>query len=192
MRRSRPEVGFPSVEVTLPWLVSAVAGVNTEGVAVLLARNEMGDDRGAPPLLLVQECLQRFASIDGCLDWCLKRKTHGRALLFIAHADGDVAAVEFDGSERRVIRPSDGLLSEGVSPAAVAELRKARERQPDRALDAAAERATLGAGGETTRVRLEPGSRRLVVQRDHVAGQGDGSSDGGNELSDLRMELVAT
>ena len=41
LRQSRPEVGFPSVELTLPWLASAVAGVNAEGVAVLLARNDV-------------------------------------------------------------------------------------------------------------------------------------------------------
>ncbi|MEZ4291108.1 MAG: hypothetical protein R3E53_11470 [Myxococcota bacterium] len=35
LRESRPVVGFRSVEVTLPWLVSSVAGVNEGGLAVI-------------------------------------------------------------------------------------------------------------------------------------------------------------
>ena len=36
LRRSRPEVGFASVEVTLPWLATAIAGINEGGVAVAM------------------------------------------------------------------------------------------------------------------------------------------------------------
>ena len=180
LRHSRPEVGFASVEVTLPWLASSIAGVNTEGVAVLLARSDISDGRGAPPALLVQECLQRFANIDGCLDWCLKRSASGRALLFIAQASGGVAAVEFEGSERRVIRPSDGLLIEGARPAAEAKLRKARAAVDAEAIDW----VSLAGGGErppgSLTLELLPSSRRLIVQ----------ASDASQ--SEHRTELVAT
>lgn len=185
LRRSRPEVGFASVELTLPWLVSAVAGVNSEGVTAVMARSDVGGGRGAPPILLVQECLQRFASIDGCLDWCLKREAFGRALLFVADVEGGVAAVEFEGSERRVIRPSDGCLIEGVSSAAAAELRKARERHPDPPFDAGsldwvALAASDGAEGEprgrdlagSMSVHLESAARRLSLHRVNAEGAG--------------------
>jgi hypothetical protein len=195
LRQSRPEVGFPSVELTLPWLASAVAGVNSEGVAILLARCDASGDRAAPPLLLVQECLQRFASVDGCLDWCMKRSVGGRARLFMADGEGQVAAVEFAGNERgpnerRVIRPTDGLLTEGASAAVDAELRKARAGSPASADSGAlAWEAALGAvdasvtaepdrgrhdvasglSGWMT-VRLESSSRRLIVQETDAAG----------------------
>ena len=194
LRQSRPEVGFPSVELTLPWLASAVAGVNSEGVAVLLARCDASGDRAAPPLLLVQECLQRFAGIDGCLDWCMKRSVGGRARLFIADGEGQVAAVEFAGderrpNERRVIRPTDGLLTEGASAAVAAELRKARSSPASADSGALAWEAALGAvdafaAAEPDRgrhgvasglagwmtVRLETSSRRLIVQETDAAG----------------------
>ena len=197
LRRSRPEVGFASVELTLPWLVSAVAGVNAEGVAVVLANNEApsagGGAGGVPPLLLVQECLQRFASIDGCLDWCLKRRAEGNATLFIAHASGGVAAVEFTGSERRVIRPSDGLLSEGASASAEAELRKAREQVSDPSrkagpLDwAALASDEIDRSGSLT-VEIDPAACRMVVQSGQSGqlGQRGGAAD-----ASQRAELVA-
>jgi hypothetical protein len=177
LRRSRPEVGFASVEITLPWLASAVAGVNAEGVAAVLAHTAASSSGGVPPLLLVQECLQRFASIDGCLDWCLKRSAEGNATIFLAHPSGGVAAVEFDGSERRVIRPSDGLLFDGVSASAEAELRKLRGQASDPSRKAGAfDWATL-AGEEIDRsrtlsVELDPSACRMVVQRGGASGSG--------------------
>jgi len=201
LRRSRPEVGFASVELTLPWLASAIAGVNSEGVAVLLARSDVGGERGAPPGLLVQECLQRFGSLDGCLDWCMKRSAAGNALLFIAHESEGAAAVEFTldeagGESRRVIRPSDGLLIEGMSSAAELALRKQRQPLADSA-GSSVDESVVGAEGsldwlaladESCRgdvprslaVRLEPASRQLIVQPVDAA------------QSERRTELVAT
>jgi hypothetical protein len=132
----------------------------------------------------------------------MKRRAGGRALLFIADAEGEVAGVEFGGNEfggnagasnaRRVIRPSDGLLTEGVSPAAHAELRKARTGNPDSPAagslawaaaleadepsrvreapgrDGTGQLASLMTGSLT--VRLEPSSRRLIVQEADAAG----------------------
>jgi hypothetical protein len=184
LRHSRPEVGFASVEVTLPWLASAVAGVNAEGVAAVLSQNGASSSGGVPPLLLVQECLQRFASIDGCLDWCLKRGAEGHATIFLAHSAGGVAAVEFDGSERRVIRPTDGLLFEGASASAEAELRKMRAQGSDPARKAGAFDWAALASEEigrprTLTVELDPSTCRMVVQW------------GGASGSDRRAELVA-
>ncbi len=101
IRRSSPEVGFRSLELTPPWLVSALAGVNEAGLAaaaVAVAFAPPRDAGPAPALLLVQECLQRFSSVDSARDWCGRRPAdEGFALLF-ADADGELAALGTGGS----------------------------------------------------------------------------------------------
>jgi hypothetical protein len=47
VRESRPVVGFRSLEVTLPWLVVAVAGVNEVGLAVLASWPRSDDESGS-------------------------------------------------------------------------------------------------------------------------------------------------
>jgi len=127
IRKSRPEVGFASAEVTLPWLATSVAGVNSAGVAVAMAPGISAHADGSPrmilnprnsphPVLLVQECLQRFEDVAGCLDWCRKRPSHGTASLVFSDESGGLAAVEFDGSDCRVLETSDGLAIEGAPP----------------------------------------------------------------------------
>lgn len=107
-RRSRPEVGFASVEITLPWLPCAVGGVNEGGVAAAAVSHPGGAARGAPSaLLLVQEYLQRFDDVAGCIDWSLKRPTSGCVRLLVGDATGQVAAVEVDG-DRRVVHEVGG------------------------------------------------------------------------------------
>lgn len=124
VRRSRPEVGFGSVELTLPWLVSALAGVNDKGLAVSWiprATRDITPDSptaiDAPNLLLVQECLQRFDRIEGALEWCLNRPSRGDATLHLAHASGEVAAVECRGAEREIVRPEEARLVSAAEPA---------------------------------------------------------------------------
>ena len=73
VRHSQPAVGFRSVEITLPWLVSSVAGVNEGGLAVMagpLLWGTPGYSGAAPSHVLVQECLQRFEDLNGALGWC--------------------------------------------------------------------------------------------------------------------------
>lgn len=133
LRRSRPDVGFASVEVTLPWLASSLAGVNEAGIAVAacsaacLPDDDVVRERlaSAPALLLVQECLQRFGNLEGCLDWCLNRPVDGQLQLVIADAAGEVASVGIAGSERHVSRRSDELVVAGGHASLRAELQKA-------------------------------------------------------------------
>jgi hypothetical protein len=135
LRKSRPEVGFRSVEVTLPWLASAVAGINEEGVAAVLAplgttpvADEGGPGRSATALpgaeLLVQECRQRFADLGGCIDWCSKRPATGELALILADASGGLAAVEMRGEERRVVGPGEGVLGQVAKGELADELRE--------------------------------------------------------------------
>jgi hypothetical protein len=126
VRRSAPEGGFASVELTLPWLTAALAGVNEGGLAVAavsLAGCGVGDACSVPAALLVQDCLARFDSIGGAVDWCAGRPAGGRAAILLADARGELALVAIDGDDRRVVPPKAAFACEGVGPDAAAALR---------------------------------------------------------------------
>lgn len=150
LRESRPEVGFRSIEVSLPWLVSAVAGVNVGGLAIVagpLLWGSPGRDGGSPTPLLVQECLQRFSDVQGALDWCKKRPVEGEQSFVLADASGATASVVVSGSERRVQEGEGELYLEG------GELpNKGGSGESDRESDAQADR-----------VLLDPLARRLQI-----------------------------
>ncbi len=147
LRESRPAVGFRSVEVTLPWLVTSVAGLNEGGLAVVggpLLWGAPGREGNPTSLLLVQEWLQRFPDLDGALDWCSKRPVEGEESLLLADATGALATVVVSGRERRIQRGAGELHLEGGEPL-----------PPDRA-------ATEGP--ETDRLWLDPRDRRLHLR----------------------------
>jgi hypothetical protein len=115
LRRCRPEGGFASIEVARPWLAHALLGVNEHGLAAAVL---CGGAAGAtlPSAPLVQDCLQRFATLDACLDWCTARPGERPATLLLADASGEIAAVELGPGLRRVRRPAEGLLAVGGTP----------------------------------------------------------------------------
>ena len=175
LRRSQPEVGFASVEVTVPWLASAVAGVNQAGLAAAIVVNDatamkMDKGQGAIALLLIQECLQQFASLESCLDWCRKRPSACDARVLFADASGEIASIEMDRRERRVVRSQEGMLAEGIAGDALAA--PAAEAgtvagMPDwDSLQGPTEVSTTGPNGTASPrsawVRLIPGERQLV------------------------------
>jgi len=139
VRRSRPEGLFASLELTRPWLPSALLGVNERGLAVAVADsgvNELSpalaesrvavEACAAPAALLAQDCLERFAALEAALDWCAGRPAGGRATLLLGDATGEVAGIEIRGSERRVLRPADGFLArDGASAELAKSLREA-------------------------------------------------------------------
>jgi hypothetical protein len=156
-RRSRPEGLFASIEVTRPCLTAALAGVNERGLAVAAMGGRGATERcAAPAWLLAQDCLERFEAIEAALEWCLGRPGGRRATVLLADARGELAGVEFAGAERRVLRPSEGLLVSG-GRAVCEELTKTlREAAP---LDASA----LARRIEGDAVALDPRERRLVA-----------------------------
>jgi hypothetical protein len=112
VRRSRPEGGFRSVDVTQPWRTAPLAGVNEGGLAVVGVSEASDFDAThcvAPAVLLAHDCLARFDRIDGAVDWLMARPGGGRSAILLAHAEGDIAAVRIRGSYREVFRPADGL-----------------------------------------------------------------------------------
>jgi hypothetical protein len=128
VRRSRPEGGFASVELTLPWFASSFAGVNEGGLGVASVALPGGLGGGAcavPAPLLVQDCLARFDGVEGAMDWCCGRPAGGRAVILMVDASGAVAAVEIDGEARRVLPPKDGLVVAGTAGDAADALRAA-------------------------------------------------------------------
>lgn len=162
VRASRPVVGFRSLELTLPWLVPALAGVNDAGLAVLAewpsperadegaapvgpraARASGGDPHAgdAPPILLVQDCLARFENVAGALDWCRKRPVEGELVLRLLDASGAGAVVRVAGRERR------------------SEATDARAGDGEPVLEGSY--GSPGGAGPSARLRLEPRARRL-------------------------------
>lgn len=116
LRESRPAVGFRSLEVTLPWLVSSVAGVNAGGLAVVagpLLWGRPGAEGLPSSLLLVQEGLHRFEDHEGALGWCGKRPVEGEQSIVLGDASGAIATVVLTGRARRVQRGEGELQLEG-------------------------------------------------------------------------------
>lgn len=160
IRESRPEVGFRSIEVGLPWLVSAVAGVNEGGLAVVagpLLWGSPGYEGWPPSILLVQECLQRFEDVAGALDWCRKRPVEGEQSFVLADACGAVATVVASGRERRVQSGEGELYLEGGElPESVEDVDAGPEGPSDRVwLDPKTRRLQLDAAGAAIEIGLE-------------------------------------
>jgi len=159
LRESRPEVGFRSIEVGLPWLVPAVAGVNEGGLVIVagpILWGTPGTDGSPTSALLVQECLQRFEDVGGALDWCRKRPVEGEQTFVLADAGGDVATVVSKGRERQVQSGEGELYLEGGEPSEA----EAGEASPGEApsdhvwLDPGTRRLQLDAGGTAVEIGL--------------------------------------
>ncbi len=163
-RRSRPEGGFACLELARPWLVSAVAGVNEAGLAVVAASGSAAPGAcSAPAALLAQDCLQRFARVESALDWCCGRPAGESAALLFADSRGELAGVELRGDSRRLLHPESGVLAwedAGGEPLQLAKaLREAAPASPAGLVRALAPAAAAGVAAAV----LEPGTRRLGV-----------------------------
>jgi hypothetical protein len=126
VRRSRPEGGFRSIEVTRPWLAHALLGVNEAGLAAAVssggyAEHRAGAGRASPASAslpaapLATDCLQRFATLEACLEWCSARPGELPATLLFADASGEIAGIELAPGHRRVLRSAEGWLAVGGS-----------------------------------------------------------------------------
>jgi hypothetical protein len=81
--------------------------------------------------LLAHDCLRRFDSLDGAIDWLLVRPGGGKSMLVLADPSGEVAGVSVDGDQRTVIRPADGLIVHTRGHARQGEIEKGlREASP--------------------------------------------------------------
>jgi len=160
LRESRPEVGFRSVEIGLPWLVPGVAGLNEAGLAVMAGPILWGNPgHGGFPTsaLLVQECLQRFEDLGGAIDWCSKRPVEGEQSIVLADASGAVATVISTGRDRRIQEGEGELYLEGGEP-------------PEKVAEQAGCDGMIAADGDgdAGRVILDPHSRTLRLEADEA------------------------
>ena len=119
VRKSQPEVGFASIELTQAWSVSSVAGINEASLAACMVPNRDSpepEEGGWPPAqLLVQECLQRFQDVEAGIDWCSHRPSSGGASLLLADRSGGRALIRFQGKEVHVTRNPAGVHAVGSS-----------------------------------------------------------------------------
>lgn len=109
-RRLRPDHGCASLSVTLPWLPAGLVGVNEAGLAASCTPIPAAGAPGAPPLLLLEDCLLRFETAEAAVDWCLRRPAGGTAALVFADARGGLAGALVDGARRRPLQPVEGVL----------------------------------------------------------------------------------
>jgi hypothetical protein len=171
VRRSEPQGGFASLELTLPWLASSLGGVNAAGFAALLAPPDLprlpGEERRAeaacraPAMLFVQQCLERFDRVDTALEWCLSRPSDGSAAILFADVTGALAGVALDGDRRFLVALGPSAAGEGEASSSLGR-------------GAAVLPALLAAGGDATAdalahrayLWLDPASRTLEVVSD--------------------------
>jgi hypothetical protein len=93
--------------------------VNAAGLAVACQTLEAAPPSpgiDAPAFLLVQECLQRFESVEGAEEWCLHRPAGGRATVLLADAAGGLVGVEVAGVERERLVAQNGVLASSDTP----------------------------------------------------------------------------
>jgi hypothetical protein len=83
------------------------------------AKANGGSRIAAPPMLFVQDCLQRFSNVANAMEWCMTRPVGGNGTLLLADAAGVVVGVDIQGDRRRVLEPVNGMLCVG-RPQAVA------------------------------------------------------------------------
>ncbi len=123
LRRSAPDNDFRSLELSLAGFPSALAGVNEMGLAAMVCSSEAevveSSRIAAPPMLFVQDCLQRFSSVANAMEWCMTRPVGGNGTLLLADSSGALVGVDIQGDQRRVLEPADGMLCVG-RPQAVA------------------------------------------------------------------------
>jgi hypothetical protein len=121
LRRSAPENDYRSVELAVAGLPSAIAGLNERGLAVMVVSSESATSEAAvPAMLLVQDCLQRFASSENAAQWCRTRPASSGVSLVFADAQHVVLGVALDGDERRTLHAEQEMLCVGRPEAAAA------------------------------------------------------------------------
>lgn len=112
-RRNHPSDGFASVCLAYPIMVGCLAGVNERGLAVTLNHAFSTDYAGRPGLLLttlVQDALDRCASVADAIDLFTRTPVTNGALLTVADASGARAVVELSCTAARVRTTGEPLL----------------------------------------------------------------------------------
>jgi predicted choloylglycine hydrolase len=110
VRESRPSRGHASLELTATALAGAIDGVNEKGLAIAYDYAVPTDASTEPvPLTLaISAALESCASTGEAVDFLSRHPRTGGALLQIADASGEVAALELSNTRAAARRPLDG------------------------------------------------------------------------------------
>ena len=178
VRRSLPEVGFASLEITSPWQVSAWGGVNEAGLAACIVPDA---PQGTPPReeptpagppaasiqLFVQECLQRFEDVEAGIGWCTDRPASGEGTIVLGDAAGHREAIRFTGGGRATEGGQGGPLVAGSSEAILDALRSWALAQAGKedGSPAASLSASLGDAHPPASLHLACGQRQFEIRQ---------------------------
>lgn len=110
VRESRPARGNRSLEITATAFSGAVDGVNEQGLAISYSY-AFGMDAATEPVpltLAISAALERCTTTSDAVDFLSRHPRSGCALLQIADASGDIAALELSNARAAARRPADG------------------------------------------------------------------------------------
>ncbi len=112
LRWDRPTDRHASVQLTFPQLAGSHTGVNEPGLAIAYNLGYPRDRSGcrASITLIVQEVLERCGSVDEAIELIEELPRSGGALLTLADAAGDIAAVELTATQTVTRRAEDGCV----------------------------------------------------------------------------------
>lgn len=111
VRRTRPQDGWRSLQVTYPPMPGAICGVNEVGLAVSLNHaftTEPFND-GVPPTFLVQQALDRAGSTEEAVKMFRKVTFSCGSLATVVDRDGHMAALELSRGHFGVRKPVDDI-----------------------------------------------------------------------------------
>ncbi len=112
LRRDRPADRLASMQLTFPQLAGSHTGVNERGLAIAYNLGYPCDQSGcsAGITLIVQEILERCGTVGEAIELVPQLRRSGGALLTLADADGDIAAVELTAIRTAVRCAENGCV----------------------------------------------------------------------------------
>lgn len=124
VRRSVPNKGFSSVQLTYPPLPGCICGVNEAGLAITLNHAFTTENRnhGVPPTIMVQQALDSCRTAEEVVKLLRKAKYSCGSLVTIIDKSGDMYVCEL-GRERFGVRKSSDGLCLTLNDYQIAELR---------------------------------------------------------------------
>lgn len=112
LRWDQPADRNASMQMTFPQLAGSHTGINEHGLAIAYNLGYPSDRSGcyAGTTLIVQEVLERCATVNQAIELIEQSPRQGGALLTLADADGRIAAVELSATRTAVRREENGCV----------------------------------------------------------------------------------
>jgi hypothetical protein len=114
LREREPSDGFKSLNVTYPPLLGAIAGVNEKGLAVSLNHAFESAPKkqksGQIITFLVQDCLDRFSTVDECVEYLKTQKVPNGSMMTLVDETGQQVCAELSSQKITFRESVDGNL----------------------------------------------------------------------------------